>query len=139
MNEHPFLDKSNKPTELNLQFALGSMFTYFKKVVELASSYSQEWSFTKSSGWMLKMYDRKKALLYLIPLNNGFKISMAIRESERKIFLSDKELETMHDKILSSKKYTEGFALQFDIANKNDFQSLELFIRKLIAIRVKSN
>jgi hypothetical protein len=84
---------------------------------------------------MLKIYDRKKALLYLIPLNDGFKISLAIRENERETFLRDNELGIMHDKISSSKKYTEGFALQFDIANKNEFQPVELFIRKLIVIR----
>jgi hypothetical protein len=60
---------------------------------------------------------------------------MAIREDERTAFLSDDELGVMHDKISSSKQYSEGFALQFDIANKNDFQPLELFIRKLTAIR----
>jgi hypothetical protein len=135
MNERPFLDKSNKPTEQDIQSALGSLFTHFKKIIGLANSYSQEWTFTKSSGWMLKIYDRKKALLYLIPLNDGFKISMAIREDERTAFLSDDELEAMQDKVSSSKKYLEGFALQFDIANKNDFQPLEVFIRKLIAIR----
>jgi hypothetical protein len=135
MNERPFLDKSNKPTEQNIQSALGSMFTNFQKTIGLTNSYSQEWTFTKSSGWMLKIYDRKKALFYLIPLKDGFKISLTIREDERKAFLSDDELERMHDKISSSKKYSEGFALQFDIANKNDFQPLELFIGKLIAMR----
>ena len=135
MNERAFLDKSHKPTEQNIQTLLGSMFTYFKKIVGLANSYSQEWTFTKSSGWILKIYDRKKALLYLIPLKDGFKISLAIREDERKAFLSNDELEVMHDKIFSSKKYSEGYALQFDIANKKDFQPVELFIRNLIVIR----
>ena len=135
MNERRILDKSHKPTEQNIQTSLGSMFTYFKKIVGLANSYSQEWTFTKSSGWILKIYDRKKALLYLIPLKDGFKISLAIREDERKAFLSNDELEVMHDKIFSSKKYSEGYALQFDIANKKDFQPVELFIRNLIVIR----
>jgi hypothetical protein len=136
MNERPFLDKSNKPTEQSIQSALGSMFACFQKIIGLANSYSQEWTFTKSSGWMLKLYDRKKALLYLIPLSGGFKVSLTIREDERTAFLSDDELGGMHDRISSSKKYSEGFALQFDVANKNDFQPLEFFIRKLVAIRV---
>jgi hypothetical protein len=135
MEERPFLVKSIKPTEQAIQVALGSTYTYYKSVVDLASSFSQEWAFTKSGGWTLKLSDRKKALFYLIPLNNRFKISLAIRENERETFLRDNELEMMHDKILLSKKYIEGFALQFEIANKNEFQSLELCIRKLIAMR----
>jgi len=136
MTERPFLDKSNKPTEQTIQATLGSTYIYYKKVVGLASSYLQEWTFTKSSGWMLKLYDRKKALFYLIPLKNGFKLSLTIRDEERDAFLCDDELAVMRDKISSFKKYTEGFALQFDIANKREFQSLELFIQKLIAIRL---
>jgi hypothetical protein len=135
MEERPFLVKSIKPTEQAIQIALGSTYTYYKSVVDLASSFSPEWAFTKSGGWTLKLSDRKKALFYLIPLNNRFKISLAIRENERETFLRDNELEMMHDEILLSKKYIEGFALQFEIANKNELQSLELFIRKLIAMR----
>ena len=135
MKERPFLDKSAKPTEQAIRTALGAAHTYYKKVIGLVNSYSQEWTFTKSSGWVLKIYDRKKALLYFIPLNHGFKISLAIRENEREAFLRDDELGIMHDKISSSRQYTEGFALQFDITNRKEFQPLELFIRKLIAIR----
>jgi hypothetical protein len=135
MNERPFLDKSGKPTDQAIRAALGSAHTYYKKVIGLVNSYSQEWAFTKSSGWMLKIYDRKKALFYFIPLNDGFKISLAIREKEREAFLRDDELGIVHDKIRSAKKYSEGFALQFDVANRKEFQPLELFIGKLIAIR----
>jgi hypothetical protein len=136
MDERPFLDKSIKPTLHALQAVLGSTYTHFNKTISLVRAYSQEWTFSKSGGWMLKIYDRNKALLYLIPLNNGFKISLAIRENERAAFLRDDELGMMHDKISGSKKYIEGFALQFEVANKNEFQSLELFLRKLIAIRL---
>jgi len=135
MNERPFTDKLIKPTDQILQAVLRSIYIYYKNVVDLASSFSQEWIFSKSSGWMLKVYDRKKALFYLIPLNDSFIISLAIRKDEQEAFLRDDELKLLHEKISSSKKYLEGFALQFEIANKNEFQSLELFIRKLMPLR----
>jgi hypothetical protein len=136
MQKRPFLDKSNKPTGQAIQAALGLVYTCYNEVMGLTASFSQDWIFSKSSGWMLKIFDRKKALLYLIPLNDGFKISLTIREDERDAFLQDGELETMHNKISSSKKYAEGFALQFDIIHPNEFQLPGLFIKKLIAIRV---
>jgi hypothetical protein len=135
MEERPFIENSIKPTDQTIQVALRSTYIYYKNVVDLASSFSQEWTFSNSGGWMLKVYDRKKALFDLIPLNDSFKISLTLRENERQAFLLDDELKMLHDKISSSKKYVEGFALQFEIANKNEFQSLELFIRKLIALR----
>jgi len=134
MEERPFIENSIKPTDQTIQVALRSTYIYYKNVVDLASSFSQEWTFSNSGSWMLKVYDRKKALFDLIPLNDSFKISLTLRENERQAFLLDDELKMLHDKISSSKKYVEGFALQFEIANKNEFQSLELFIRKLIAL-----
>ena len=135
MEERPFIEKSIKPTDQTIHAALRSTYIYYKNVVDLASSFSQEWTFSKSSGWMLKVYDRNKALYYLIPLNDSFIISLAIRKDEQEAFLRDDELKLLHEKISSSKKYLEGFALQFEIANKNEFQSLELFIRKLMPLR----
>jgi len=45
---------------------------------------------------MIRLFDRKKALLYLIPLHNAFKISLAMRENERDAFLGDDEMGIMH-------------------------------------------
>jgi hypothetical protein len=135
MIERPFIEKAVKPTEKTLQTALEAAYNYYKKVIDLASSYSQEWAFSKSSGWMLKVTDKKKSLLYLIPLNNAFRISLTIREKEREAFLKDKELRLLHEKISLSKKYPEGFAMQIDISNGNEYQPVELLIRKLIEIR----
>ena len=135
MKDRPFADQSVKPSDQALQGALGSAYPSYREVVVLASSFSQDWTFAKSSGWMLKISDRKKALLYLIPLNDGFRISVAVREDEREAFLQDDELAMMRDKISASRKYPEGFALQFDVTNERDFQPLTLLIRKLIALR----
>jgi hypothetical protein len=135
VKDRPFPDRSIKPTEQSLQAVLGSACTYYNKIMVLEGSFSQDWTFTKSSGWILKLFDRKKALLYLIPLNGGFRVSLTIRADERAAFLHDEELGIMHAKISSAKKYPEGFALQFDITDRNGFQPFELFLRKLIALR----
>ena len=135
MNERPFLDKSNKPDPGTLPDALGNLFAGYQELTALAGSYHQEWTFTKSSGWTLKIHDRKKALFYLIPLRGGFKISLAIRPAERDAFLEDDDLANLHEKLSSAKKYVEGFALQFDVADPAELPALALFMKKLIALR----
>ena len=135
MDDRPFFDQSIKPTEPTLRAVLGSTYTYYKEIIGLASAYSQDWSYSKSGGWMLKSHGRKKALFYLIPLNDGFKISLAIREHERTVFLHDGELGLLQDKISGAEKNTEGYALQFEITDPGEVQPVVLFIRKLIAIR----
>ena len=135
MGERPFLDKSSRPTEQMLQSAFGEIYTYYEKLIDTADTFSQDWNFSKSSGWMLKVHDKKKALFYLIPLKNEFKISMAIRENERKTFLDDIELKIIHDMLKSAKKYREGYALRFNIKYNGDFETVTLLIKKLIVLR----
>ena len=135
MKERPFQDGSDKPTEQAIEAVLGNTYPYYQRIIDLVGIYSREWTFTERSGWKLKIHDRRKALFYLIPYYDGFKISLAIRGSEREAFLGDSELGLIRDRILLSKKYTEGFALQFDIVTVKEFQPMELLIRKLIAMR----
>jgi hypothetical protein len=66
---------------------------------------------------MLKVHANKKALFYLIPMKNKFKISMAIRENERDLFMGDPDLQAFHQQISGAKKFSEGYALQLIIAH----------------------
>jgi hypothetical protein len=135
MDERPFMNKTAQPEEAALQAALGGSQLFYERLLALADGYSREWGFTKSGGWLLKLFDRKKALLYLIPLNGAFKISLTLREAERESLLQDQELASLHESLLASKKYVEGFALQFEVREADGFRAAELLIGKLIALR----
>lgn len=136
MEKRPFMDKEAKPEEKKLKQTLEYSYEYYNELMEISDSFLKDWNFSKSSGWMLKVHDKKKALFYLIPLEREFKISMAIREDERKAFLEDDKLSEIHNVIKSSKKYREGYALRFDIKNDKDFKIPFLLIKKLINIRI---
>jgi hypothetical protein len=60
---------------------------------------------------------------------------MAIRENEKDTFIQDDELKVIHKMISSAKRYIEGFSLQFLVTDDNDYEILELFIKKLINMR----
>ncbi len=135
MEKRPFIDEDTKLTEEKLENAMKDSYSNYTKLMGITDSFLKDWNFSKSSGWMLKVYNKNKALFYLIPLKNKFKISMAIRENERKIFLEDKDLKNIQDVIKSSKKYREGYALRFDIENDDDFKLIDSLIRKLITLR----
>jgi hypothetical protein len=136
MEERPFSDKEDEPTEEKLKETLENSYVYYKELMDITKSFSKDWNFSKASGWMLKVHDKKKALFYLIPLKNEFKISMAVRENERKSFLENNELEMIHNMIKSAKKYREGYALRFDIKNNENFKIIKLLIKKLIDLRI---
>ena len=134
--DRPFEDSAQRPTMAALKSTVGRAFDRYESVLGLASAFSQEWNFSKGSGWMLKVHDGKKALFYLIPLTGSFKISMAIREPERAAFLDDPDLASLHDKLASARKFSEGFAVQLDVNDATDSAIVEPFVSKLIAARL---
>jgi Protein of unknown function (DUF3788) len=138
--DRPFLDSSRQPDEESMAVALGDAYPACAAILAQAAGFVSEWSFSKASGWMLKVTDRKKALFYLIPLNDGFKISLTIRETERRAFLADPafdddRLAPLRDAISGARKYPEGFALQFEIGDGPSSKPIALFLAKLIAAR----
>jgi hypothetical protein len=133
--DRPFADAAAQPTSPALESTLGRAFDRYESLLGLAATFAQEWNFSKASGWMLKVHDGKKALFYLIPLKGGFKISMAIRESEREALMADHDLASLNDAFVSAKEYSEGFGMQFEVDGEMDFAVVESFIRRLIAAR----
>jgi hypothetical protein len=138
MEERPFMDFSIQPTDSSLEPCLGNMFALYQEALDRVKQFSQAWSWTKGSGWMLKVYDQKKALFYLIPLRNAFRISLTLRENERASFLQESMLHGFFDRLLSAKKFVEGFALSFEISTREDFERFLMFIQKLIDLRRKA-
>lgn len=134
MGERVFFDESTKPSEKSLKTALGEFYNNFKDLMDISDSFSMDWNFSKRSGWMLKVHDKKKALFYVIPMKNEFKINMTIGDNERIKYLNDLELKMIHDKLLTSKKYREGFLLRFK-TNDDDYETFQLLIKKLIHFR----
>ena len=136
MEKRPFMDKEAEPGEEKLKKALKDSYSYYNELMDVSDSFLKDWNFSKSSGWMLKVHNKKKALFYVIPLNGEFKISMAIRENERNAFFDDGELSNIHNMLKSSKIYREGYALRFNVKNKENFQILNILIQKLINFRI---
>lgn len=135
MEERPFMDASIQPTDLSLQSCLGDAFAYYQVIRDQANQFTQTWNWTKSSGWMLKVFDRKKALFYLVPLQGAFRISLTLRENERAAFLQDGAFSDYSEPLLSAQKFVEGFVVRFTISSREDSHHFQKFIQKLITLR----
>jgi uncharacterized protein DUF3788 len=135
MTDRPFMDAGAEPTEANLETAMAVAYPRYRDLLELAGGYSRSWGYGKAGGWMLKVFARGKALFYVIPLRGGFKVSLTVREAEREAMLADAELSAMRAALAGAKKYPEGFALAFEVAETAECPELEPFMRKLVALR----
>ena len=135
VDERPFCSKTSKPTDDNIKKVLASAFSYYNQFMENTKAFSKEWNYSKSSGWIQKVFDNKKALLYLIPLTNQFMISLTVRKNEREILLNDKEIDFHKEQLKQAKKYSEGFAMRFSVTDKESFSNTIIFIMKIISLR----
>lgn len=135
MEQRPFTDKSVQPDELLLKKALGKAYKFHTELDNLTAPFKKDWNHSKSSGWMQKVHDSKKALYYFIPLNDAFMISLAVREQERDEFLSMKSMAVLHDELKAAKKYSEGYALKFHVGDAASFSACLLLIRSLVEKR----
>jgi hypothetical protein len=134
MIERVFTDQTTELTVITLKAAFEDVYTQFNDLITITGAFSKNWNFSRSSGWILKVHDKKKALFYIIPFNKEFEVSMAIRKNERKQFLMDTELKKIHENLLSAKKYREGYAIRFKSIDV-DYDTFKCMIIKLLTIR----
>ncbi len=136
--DRPFGNPVVEPSEEALELALGDAIGRFDIIRGLAVDFDSDWAFYRGSGWMLKIHDAKKALLYLIPLRGSFRLSMAIREAERDDLAADAGLAALRPTLESARKVPEGYAVAFDVDAAGDFGPIRSFVEKLIRARERA-
>jgi hypothetical protein len=135
MSERPFLEKAQKPDTAALEVALGPAFAFYGDLADLCDGLKQEWVHTRSGGWMLKVADGKKALCYVIPLEDAFRVSMAIRETERAALLESEHMADYRALLTSARKFAEGYAVAFDVTAASSYGYCRGFLCRIMEER----
>jgi len=135
VEDRPFREKSRKPTASAVAAVLGAAAPHHADLVRMTADFAHDWNHSKASGWMLKVHDGKKALFYVLPLTGCFRVTLTVRPDERTALTKDAALAEMHESLRAAKKYAEGYALRFDIADTASFAGFTTFIRRVIALR----
>ncbi|PKM66086.1 MAG: hypothetical protein CVU95_12180 [Firmicutes bacterium HGW-Firmicutes-2] len=133
MNQRALLEKALQPTDEMLEDALGRTYKYYTVLIKLTGDFDKKWTFYK--GWSLKIFDKKKALLYMVPHEDGFIVSMAIREKEKETLLENPKLDFAHNQLNESEKIMEGYVIQFEVEQDESAQKCFEFVEALIGMR----
>ena len=56
MESKLFMDPACKPAQASLESALGSVYPQYQNLLILSDKFLQDWNFSKSGGWMLKVH-----------------------------------------------------------------------------------
>ena len=108
---------------------------YYSGIVSRTGGYRKQWTYSRGNGWILKIDDTRKALCYVVPLEDGIEVSLTVREVERAELIKDPALELLQAQMESATRYSEGFALRFDVDSTAHCESVLRFLDKLMAIR----
>ncbi|MHC4599463.1 MAG: DUF3788 family protein [Planctomycetota bacterium] len=131
----PFSNKTKKPGGKALKEALGKAHPLYMELMDLCGDFKMEWKFYKSSGWILKVFDRKKALFWLVPLKNKVRISFALREEERKAVRKMKIVAHWLEDLKAAKKYPEGYAFRIEVGTKKASKEACRIVREVMSRR----
>jgi hypothetical protein len=107
----------------------------FRGLLRRTTGLSSVWTFSKGSGWLLKIQDRRKVLCYVIPHHGGFVVRGTVRETEREALSQIGELEPMRLDLESARKYPEGYLVQVDVFDADSADLLDRFINELMKLR----
>lgn len=110
-----FTDKKEEINIDSLQKVLGNCASNYNDLMVLIKRFETKWTFYK--GWSQKVFDKKKALLYITPYYDGYIVSAAIRENERNNLLDNKNMSFIHQVLAATKKVSEGYPLRMEVTD----------------------
>lgn len=126
------------PGDEYLAKQLGKTHPFFLKLTATAESFAQEWKYYGAKyGWTYKVSDRKKALFWLTPVENGFRIGLSLREEERESLLQSDLPDNLATAVREAMKSPEGFGVRLEVRNSKSFQQAEIIVNHLIRLRGK--
>lgn len=135
MKNRPFTDKTQQPDSNAITKALGSNAGHYKQLAALTAAYKTAWTFSSSGGWLQKIHDGKKALLYIIPEHGYFTISLTVREQEKVALLADDALSVLHHLLSTAPKAPEGFHLLIEVKSEETCHTAMAFMQELVLLR----
>ena len=137
MSVYIFNNPNEKPNDKTLKEAVGEYFAFYNELIKLTNQFKSEWHYYKSGGWILKIFQSKKALCYFIPLDNCCRVNLTIRQNEKDEILLNGDMKFIHKILEDSKKFPEGYAIYFEINDSETSSDCKKFISEIIKFRLK--
>jgi hypothetical protein len=133
-----FIDKNIVPNETELKNVLRNTFALWNEirsfVIEKYPNAKEEWNYPGVKyGWSYKIKDSKRAIIYLLPRNNYFKVAFVFGMKATEEILNNSIDEAIKNELKLAKVYAEGRGIRIDIKNKAVLKD----IYELIEIKLK--
>jgi hypothetical protein len=134
-----FADKSVVPTESDLKTVLGKSYKHWEEIkTSLEKEFGEltvEWKhYGQKSGWILKLFYKKRNLFFLNPQKGFFAMAFVFGDKAvTQIEKSDLPA-AMIDELINAKKYAEGRGIRLEVRNSETVKH----ILKLVNVKIQN-
>ena len=131
--------RSKPPDDARLQKALGKTKKLWDAIVahldSLPNGFVREWKYYgKKHGWQMKVTDRKRSVLYLIPHDGSFRAALALNDQAAAALRSQKIPPSLVREITTAKAYPEGRPARVEVTSTSDLT----VVKKLLALKLRA-
>jgi hypothetical protein len=125
MESVDFYDKVKKPTSAMLKKALGRAYPLWEElrcaIGEQFAPLTEDWVFSgKNYGWSLRLKRKKRAVLYMWPVEIPFQACFVIGGKAAEAARQSRLPAALMKQIDEAPKYVEGRVVQIPIKSKRD-------------------
>lgn len=128
-----FSDKAVIPSEKDLAGKLGANYELWKQIQDLVlSKYPDglsEWNYPgKKYGWSFRIKDKKRAIIYLLPRGQYFKVAFVFGDKAVDKIMNSRVSNVIKNELNNATKYAEGRGIRIDVKNDSLITDIELLI-----------
>lgn len=125
MSTSIYTEKFIEPNEKMLRYDLGTCEKYFDSICNhVKKDFGElafEWKFySKKSGWILKMLNKARNILFIIPNTKSFTVVFIFGGKATEYILSSDLPEHIKQELFQAKNYAEGKTIRLNVKNKAD-------------------
>jgi Protein of unknown function (DUF3788) len=131
--------RTNSPDDATIEQALGTTKKLWDAIVahldSLPNGLGREWKYYgEKHGWQVKVTDRKRAVLYLIPHDGSFLAALALNDKAVAALPSQKIPPRLVREIATGKTYPEGRPARVEVTSTKDLT----VVKKLLALKLRA-
>ncbi len=134
MEASAFRDRASAPGEAGIEAALGSAYPAWQALrSRLATDFAgivETWAFSgQGRGWALRLGLGRRPLVFLTPLRDRFRASLALPERAMPaVLLSELPAEIVH-LVKEAPTYREGRAVRLEVLTEDDASAVIALVR----------
>ena len=117
-----FSDKELTSDDESLKTSLGATYPFWHSLVDYVHSVYpkviEEWHFSKNAGWIFRLKDKNRAIIYLLPNDHFFQVVLVFGQKATDEVLKSNVSNEIKTVLKAAKVYAEGRGIRIDVSEK---------------------